>query len=109
MITQRDAVWAALLHPLRWDSPDTPFKVDVCPASSRRLGGASHGVQLPFDQAAGRAFDAGVRDFQHELWEFFGRKRSHVLFLGLLEYCPDAGERVGEDQAGVYAVGHDLV
>ncbi|MNC43627.1 hypothetical protein D3C75_924990 [compost metagenome] len=66
-------------------------------------------MQLPFDQTAGRAFDAGVRDFQHELWEFFGRKRSHVLFLGLLEYCPDAAERVGEDQAGVYAVGHDLV
>ncbi|MCY1433850.1 hypothetical protein D9M71_498900 [compost metagenome] len=109
MITQRDAVWAALLHPLRRDGPDTPFKVDVRPASSCRLGGASHRVQLPFDQAAGRAFDAGVRDLQHELGEFFGRQRCHVFFLGLFEYRPDTAERVGEDQAGVYAVGHDLV
>ncbi|MNZ97954.1 hypothetical protein D3C78_1172200 [compost metagenome] len=66
-------------------------------------------MQLPFDQTAGRAFDTGVRDLQHELGELLWWERSHVLFLGLLEYCPDAAERVGEDQAGVYAVGHDLV
>lgn len=97
MITQRDAVRAALLHPLRWDSPDTPFKVDVCPASGRRLGWASHRVQLPFNQAAGGAFDPGVRHLQHELGELFGRKHSHFLFLRLLEYCRDGGERVGEE------------
>ena len=102
-------MWAALLHPLRWDSPDTPFKVDICPASSSRIGGASHRVQLLFDQAAGDTIDAGVRDLQHDLGKFFGRERSHILFLGLLDYCPDAAERVGEDQAGIYALGHDLV
>ena len=70
LIAQRDAVWAALLHPLWWDSPDTPFEVDICPPSGCRLGRASHGVQLPFDQAAGCALDASVRDFQHELRKF---------------------------------------
>lgn len=66
-------------------------------------------MQLPFDQAAGRGFVAGVRDLQHELGEFFGRKLCHVFFLGLFEHRPDTAERVGEDQARVHVVGHDLV
>lgn len=70
---------------------------------------ASHGMQLPFDQTAGRAFDAGVRILQHKLGELFGRKCSHVLFLGLFENRPDTAEWVGEDQTGVHPVGHDLV
>lgn len=52
---------------------------------------------------------SGVRDLQHELGGAFGRKRGHVFLLGLLESRPDATERVGEDQPGVYAVGHYLV
>ena len=76
-------------------------KLHVCLASGRSLGGASHRMQLPLDQAAGGTFDCGVRDLQHELGELFGRKRGHVLFLGLLD-CSDAAERVGEDQVGVW-------
>lgn len=66
-------------------------------------------MQLPFDQAAGRALDAGFCDFQHELGELSGREGRHVFFLGFFENRSDATEQVGEDQAGVHAVGHDLV
>ena len=84
-------------------------EVDVCPSGGRRLGRASHGVQLPFDQAAGGSFDAGVRDFHHELGKLIGWKRGHVLFLGFLEDRPNSTEGVREDQSGVDPVGHDLV
>lgn len=85
---------------------DSPYAfVDVCPSGCSRFGS----VQLPFEPAACDALNIGVRDLQHQLGEFFGGKRSHILFLGLLEDCPNPAEWVGEDQAGIYAVGHDLV
>lgn len=58
---------ATLFHALRWDGPNAFVEIDVCPPSGGCLDRAGHRVQLPFDQAAGRFFDGGVGDFQHEL------------------------------------------
>ena len=66
MFGQRDCVRTTLFHSLRGDGPEAFVEVDICPSGGRRFGGAGHGVQLPFDQAAGRPLDAGVRDFHHE-------------------------------------------
>ncbi|MNN59311.1 hypothetical protein D3C81_1744200 [compost metagenome] len=66
-------------------------------------------MQLPFDQAAGRALDTGVRYFQHELRKLLGWKRRHVFFLRFLEHRPNPAERVREDHSRIDPVGHDLV
>jgi hypothetical protein len=42
-------------------------KIDVCPSRPGNFSRAGHGVQLPFDQAVGDAFDTGVGSSQHEV------------------------------------------
>ncbi|MNP73032.1 hypothetical protein D3C76_1696910 [compost metagenome] len=61
-----------LFHALRRDGPDAFVEVDVCPSGGSRFGRTGHGVQLPFDQAAGDPLDAGVCDFDHELGKLIG-------------------------------------
>ena len=109
MFGQRDCMRTPLFHSLRRDGPDAFVEVDICPSSGGRLGGAGHGMKLPFDQAAGRPLDTGVRDFHHELRKLIRWQRGHIFFLGFLKYRSNAAERIGKDHSGVDPVGHDLV
>ncbi|MDT4852810.1 hypothetical protein FQZ97_870550 [compost metagenome] len=109
LFSERDNVGAPLLHALRRDRPNLLLDIYVLPASGCGFCWARHGVQLPFDQAAGRSFYAGVGNCHHELFQLIGGQCRHVFLFRFFEDGADPAERIRVNQPRVHSVGHDFV
>lgn len=109
LLRERDDVCTAFFHAFRRDRPDLLLDVDVHPAGGRSLGWPGHGVELPFDEAAGCSFYAGVGDCHHELFQLIRGQCRHIFLFRFLEDGADPAERVRVNQARVDPVGHDFI
>lgn len=85
LFRERDDMRPAFFHAFRRDRPDLLLDVDVHPAGGRSLGWPGHGVELPFDEAAGRSFDTGIGDRHHELLELVRGSAAMFFFFGFLK------------------------